>query len=91
MEFMDLFRKQSRETALKEKIRQGFDDSVMEVSREGAAESPMGGLIVKTAIANFYQRMKSSELANICLETGVNFQDILDEECQNALHKYLEE
>ena len=45
MEFMDLFRKQSRETALKEKIRQGFDDSVMEVIREGAAESPMGGLI----------------------------------------------
>lgn len=44
MELMDLFRKQSRETALKEKIRQGFDDSVMEVIREGAAESPMGGI-----------------------------------------------
>lgn len=91
MELMDLFRKQSREEALRSKIRQGFEDSVMDVIREGAADSPMGGLIVKTAIANFYQRMKSSELRDICLETRVNFQDILDEECQNALHKYLEE
>lgn len=91
MELMNLFRKQSRETALREKIRQGFDESVMEVIREGAAESPMGGLIVKTAIANFYQRIKSSELNSICQETGVNFQNILDEEYQKALHKYLEE
>ncbi|WP_298045626.1 hypothetical protein [Bacteroides sp.] len=91
MELMDLFRKQSREEALRSKIRQGFEDSVMDVIREGAADSPMGGLIVKTAIANFYQRMKSSELRDICLKTGVNFQDILDEEYQNALRKYLEE
>lgn len=91
MELMDLFRKQSREEALRSKIRQGFEDSVMDVIREGAADSPMGGLIVKTAIANFYQRMKSSELRDICLETRVNFQDILDEEYQNALRKYLEE
>lgn len=91
MELMDLLKKQSREKALRDKIRQGFDDSVMEVFRDGVAESPMGGLIVKTAIANFYQRMKSSELCDICQETEVNFLDILDEECQNALHKYLEE
>lgn len=88
---MNLFKQQSREKALRDKIRQGFDDSVMEVIRDGAAESPIGGLIVKTAIANFYQRMKSCELSNICPETGVSFLDILNEECQNALHKYLEE
>lgn len=42
------------------------------------------------SIANFYQTMKNDKSLEQGLKTyGINYQDILYEECQSALRKYL--
>lgn len=52
----------------------------------------MLGLVVKSAIATFYQQMKNdSTLLSLCELYGLNYQSILKEECNYALHRYLKE
>lgn len=74
----------------REKIRQGFDESVSNAVGNGLADPLFKGLQAKAAIAKFYQTMKNDKSLEQGLKNyGINYQDILYEECQLAIRKYL--
>ena len=74
----------------REKIKQGFDESVSNAVANGPTVPLFKGLQAKAAIVNFYQTMKNDKSLEQGLKTyGINYQNILYEECQSALRKYL--
>ena len=80
------------EAKLRQKIRQGFDDCVAEVVQQSGTEDTFFlGLIVQSAIANYYQSLKNdNSLKQLCQRSNIDYNSLLDEECRNALNKYLE-
>ena len=47
--------------------------------------------MVKAAIGNLYQALKdSNEMEALCAINGLDYQSILEDECNKALQKYLE-
>ncbi|WP_019036776.1 hypothetical protein [Prevotella amnii] len=49
------------------------------------------GLMVKAAIGYLYQALKNSnEMEVLCSINGLDYQSILEDECNKALQKYLE-
>lgn len=71
------------------KIRQGFDESVSNAVNE-LSDPLFKGLQAKAAIVNFYQTMKLDySLQQGLKKYGIDYQKMLEEECLNALKKYL--
>lgn len=85
-------RKPSVETTIRSKIASSFDDAVRDAIRDLGSKDPLfGGLMVQAAIGHLYQALKnSSELETLCDLKGLNYQSILEDECNKALKKYLE-
>lgn len=90
-------KKTSVESTLRKKIASSFDTSVRDAikdlgSKDLASIDPLfGGLIVKAAIVYLYQGLKNSnEMEALCSINGLDYQSILEDECNKALQKYLE-
>ncbi len=85
-------RKPSVETTIRKKLESSFDESVRDAIRELGSNDPLfGGLMVQAAIGHLYQALKSSrELESVCDLNGLDYQSILEDECNKALKKYLE-
>ena len=83
---------QSNEESLRQKIRDGFDDSVKDALRETGLNDPLfGGLIVESAIGSFYQSMKDEPILKLISDKlGLDYDSLLEEELKRALNKYLE-
>ena len=81
----------SVETKIRKKLATSFDELVLETVSKSDTNNPMLGLMVQATIANLYQSLKdSSELNYLCQINGLDYSSILDDECNKALHKYLE-
>lgn len=96
MGVFDLFRRllgKSDDEKFRLKIRTGFDECVKDVlkdNRDMLNDPLFGGLMVETAIASFYQSIKGdSTLWLIANQTGIDFDQIVDEERDRAIRKYL--
>ncbi|WP_217954964.1 hypothetical protein [Alistipes timonensis] len=83
----------NNEDTIRQKIRAGFDQNVKKMTTQSQYNDPlMLGLVVRSAIATFYQQMKNdSTLLSLCELYGLDYQSILKEECNYALHRYLKE
>ena len=86
------FKKKKPEDAFRDSVRKGFDDSVKEVIPSLMNNPMTDGLMVEAAIANFYQAMKNSAEIQIIGLSAKDWipEEILEEECNRALKKYLE-
>lgn len=85
-------KKTSVESALREKIASGFDTSVRNAIKDLGSNDPfIGGLMVKAAIASLYQDLKNDDrIEALCSINGLDYQSILEDECNKALQRYLE-
>lgn len=83
----------THETFIRQKIRIGFDQIVKKATSQiQYDDAVIIGLSIKLAIAKFYQHMKdNSTCLSFCAQFGINYQNVLREECNYALQKYLEE
>lgn len=85
---MELFSK-NHEIIIREKIRSGFDDSVKDAIKDSDINDPFLGMFVQAAIGSFYQSMKDEQTLKLVSDKlGVDFDSVLEEECQRALKKY---
>ena len=93
MGLLDSFRKKRDEVNIRLKIRAGFDESIKDVLKmnKNILNDPLfGGLMIETAIASFYQSIKgNSTLWLIAEQIGLDFDQIVDEERDRAIRKYL--
>ena len=93
MGIFDLFKRKSDGEKLRLKIRTGFDECVKDVLKEhrDVLNDPLfGGLMVEAAIASFYQSIKEdSVLWLIADQIGIDYDQIVDEERDRAIRKYL--
>jgi hypothetical protein len=85
-------KKTSVESTLRKKIASSFDTSVRDAIKDLGSNDPLfRGLMVKAAIGNLYQALKNSnEMEALCSINGLDYQSILEDECNKALQKYLE-
>lgn len=85
-------KKTSVESTLRKKIASSFDTSVRNAIKDSGGNDPLfGGLMVKVAIGSLYQALKNSnEMEALCSINGLDYQSILEDECNKALQKYLE-
>ena len=86
-----LFRKSPKEQ-FRSKVRKGFDKSVLQVMSKLNGNSLSDGLIVQSAIVTFYDYIRNSpSFTMICLTANDwNPEDILKEELDRTMKKYLE-
>lgn len=82
---------ETKESKLKKQIRISFNDSVSKVCMEANSKDPLfRDLMIRTAIANLYDAFKKeSTLYVIASAQGLDFDEILDDECKRAMNKYL--
>lgn len=95
MALWNFFKKEkSKEDKFREQIRSGFDESVKNAvngNRDLINDPLFGGMLVQGAIGNYYQSMKSdSMLWLLANQIGLDYDKILEDECNRALKKYLE-
>jgi len=90
--FVKSRKKTSVESTLRKKIASSFDTSVRDAIKDLGSNDPLfRGLMVKAAIGNLYQALKNSnEMEALCSINGLDYQSILEDECNKALQKYLE-
>ena len=93
MGLFDLFRGKSNNEKFRIKIRKGFDECVKDTlkgSRDLMNDPLFGGLMVEAAIVSFYKSIKEDgALWLIAHQMGVDFYQIIDEERDRAICKYL--
>lgn len=79
------------ESALREKLHNEFEKCVKEALEEHkTGQSIFDDLIIKAAVGSFYQGMKEQQgFALMCDMIGINYEGMLDEECNKVLDKYL--
>ena len=71
------------------KTRLAFDDIVSDTISRRKNDPLIDGLMVKSAIANFYESMrKDKTMESMLKERGINYQKILEEECSKTIEKY---
>lgn len=92
MGIFDFFKQEDEATKIRKKVRRMFDNVVKDTVQGCDIKEPMIlGVLVQSAIAELYKNLKEERNAeNICRRLGVNYQQIVEEECKNALSKYLE-
>lgn len=85
-------KKTSVASTLRKKIASSFDTSVRDAIKDLGSNDPLFmGLMVKAAIGYLYQALKNSnEMEVLCSINGLDYQSILEYECNKALQKYLE-
>lgn len=87
---MEESREKGSEELLKERLRQEFEEVAQDAIRKGSGDLMLDAMLLKASIGSFYQSMKSSqELEVACMKDGIDYQDLLEEECINVLNKYL--
>ena len=87
---MELSEKQKvLKDGLRQRFRDGFDSSVREVVPMLTGKDIFDEMILKSAIASNYQAFKETLFIAEFAAIGWSPQDLLDEELQVALDKYL--
>ena len=77
------------ELGIRMKTRLAFDDIVSDTISRRKNDPLIDGLMVKSAIANFYESMrKDKTMESMLKERGINYQKILEEECSKTIEKY---
>lgn len=91
MRILNLFKKKKTPVeVLKQKLSKGFNDVVKGTLKNKRGDPLMDNLLLKVAITKFYQSMKTNSQLNIyCIMTGIDYQAILDEECNKVLNTWL--
>ncbi len=84
----------SKEEKFRTLVRDCFDESVKNVIKEhrDTIKNPLfGGMMVQAAIGSVYQSLKNDpKLSLFANMSNFNPYEIIEEECQRALEKYLE-
>lgn len=84
----------SKEEKFRTHVRDCFDESVKDVIKEhrDTIKDPFfGGMMVQAAIGSVYQSLKNDpKLSLFANMSNFNPYEIIEEECQRALKKYLE-
>lgn len=84
----------SKKEKFRTHVRACFDESVKDVIIEhgDTINDPMiGGMMVQAAIGSIYQTLKNDPKLSIFANmSNFNPYEIIEEECQRALNKYLE-
>lgn len=82
---------ETKESKLRKQIRKSFNDSVKNACRKADIKDPLfRDLMIRSAIANLYDALKKeSTLYVIASAQGLDFDEILEDECKRAMNKYL--
>ena len=91
MSLLDLFKKPSLKDQLRLIIRQAFNDAVKDASKSLMNNPRVDGLLVQAAIGELYQSLKGNRTMHVeCARQGIDYESLLEEECNRALNTYLE-
>lgn len=94
MGLFNLFKKTTPKEKLRKSLRKGVEAAVSNALRECNNDQFFAGMMVQVVIASYFERIKSSdEYAAIALMSTMsetwNADQVVDEEYQRALNKYL--
>lgn len=68
-----------------------FDDAVRDVADDAMKDPFLGGMMVQAAIGTTYDSLKNNDqLEGIGMMMGLDIQEILEDECQKAMKRFLE-
>ena len=91
MSMFGLFARKTPENQLREKIRKEFDIAAQEALKQGLKDPFLGAMMVQASVGSLYQELKkSTEMEILCNLQGIDYQTMLEEECNKILEKYLE-
>jgi hypothetical protein len=91
MSLFGLFTRKTPENQLREKIRKEFDIAAQEALKQGLKDPFLGAMMVQASVGSLYQELKkSTEMEILCNLQGIDYQTMLEEECNKILEKYLE-
>lgn len=85
------FKKKSAEEKFREKIREAFESSVKEVASQLSGNDFTDGLMVQAAIGSVRKALLDQPELQIVglMANGWTPEQIIDEECNRVLNKYL--
>lgn len=85
------FKKKSAEEQYREKIREVFESSVKEVVPQLSGNDLIDSLMIQAAIGSARETLLSSELQiiGLIMTNDLTPEQIIDEECNRVLNKYL--
>ena len=90
MGLFNLFKKKSPEEVFRKKVRAAFEESVKDVRSQLTGESFFDGMLVYAAIGNMRKALLDvPELQFLGLTQDWMPEEIIDEECNRVLSKYL--
>lgn len=91
MGLFDVFRTNDSETKLRRRLEAEFENCVQTALNKRIGEPMLDAMLVQAAVGSFYQSMKDAkELETFCIMEGLDYQEILSEECTKVLNKYLQ-
>lgn len=89
----DLFSKSEKadKDLICEFLRSGFEKVITTAYKSVEGDSFLAPILMQSAMANFYESIKLDQSLKTLIEaSGLNFEELLDEEAQAAYQKYFE-
>ena len=78
------------EETLRMKLHAEFEKCVEDAMKQKTGQDIIDDLIIKAHVGGFYQSLKEEQaFALMCEMMGLNYDEILDAECNKVLDKYL--
>jgi len=78
------------EKTLRQKLNEEFENCVKEAKEQSTGQAIFDDLIIKAYVGNLYQSLKEQHSFALMYEMlGVNYDEILEEECNKVLNKYI--
>ena len=78
------------EKTLRQKLNEEFESCVNEAKGQSTGQVIFDDLIIKAYVGTLYQSLKEQHPFALMYEMlGVNYDEILDEECNKILNKYI--
>lgn len=76
--------------SVRKQLRDAFEENVTFALQNGLNDPLLDGLVIEAAIGELYKSLKDEPtLKGICSLYGIDYDAILEEECQFAHDKYL--
>lgn len=77
------------EKTLRQKLNEEFENCVKEAKEQSTGQAIFDDLIIKAYVGNLYQSLKEQHSFALMYEMlGVNYDEILEEECNKVLNKH---
>lgn len=91
MGLLDLFRKKTQSELFRDEIENTYKHAVMTAIKQCGGNELIAGVLVKSAIASTYDRLKRDKnLLSVSGLTNTEYEILMDNICKKMLNTYLE-